>query len=1146
MEVDIGEPDEEVPPPPPPTMTEAGINGDEEFLQKLMDANGKINMREVTTAIWVNRKDARLVQAITRQLINNSNEKTAFNGIEFYLPQLAHMIVHLEVELPDSSLEQFALIVCQQSLHVALQLNWILTAALEDYQPEAADGKKNPNSNVTYFNRCIQLLQNVERIVAVGRPRADRMETRYMQRADTESHFEMELNNKKDLANRVINSPSRSGLHSVGGRTEGYLYHKRWVHKSRYTGRSWIQRWFCIEDKVLYCYQRQPPPHAPEQTTPPAAAKADGGEAGSPENRNGRAITRGVSEVSRKRLKRVIVLYHAKIVSDSKSYKDGKYEHYFEIHSPVGNWRLRAQNAADKQRWIEALEKAISSVPNVEHIEVETVDAIMSAPGLVRIGQTEKKVVSVQKSRSFEFFDAEREFVRNLTDICEELRFVQNREARLPLLEKRLHEIQLPSTAYLPLCKSTDIFRTVIAIAKGEAKAFSTKARCLAMVTFESVMQWPPRHFTDGDDSEPLDVANYLHMHFSSSFHFHDLNMSTRALAENSLDVNPESLRAPGDPRLLLEKDRQKSFFQSFIGPLGSVVGERGSDRVERRERSETGDRNLRHRYNVWRVEHPQFGQFPSPFPQGINIKGPSIKGPNFANWRPPSFRAKGGVPGAAGGGTGRPEMGGIVGGSERIETGGRTWRSGSRSHKAERRGSATETVKEHDDETRDLTESERQIELQENLETDPSEHNPEGSAHTHPHTVIEQVHIHVADEGEEPSISRVRLESPTSGVPVDQFVNDNPGSDDDNGTASPIRKSMTVPAAFGRRSLQENTTEFTPSTSIASRFHLGSQERRESRSHSHSEHRDEKGSGLGLAMSSMTGKVTYGETMEEKANRLKAVSNAGNRRGWGLERVIAKSNDDVRQEVFVMQLIYFYEEVFQKEELDLWVQPYRILSLSKTTGLIQVLENSVSLDGLKKKADYAGNLDLHFQASFGPRFSPGHTEAIRRFAQSMAGYAVLSYLIGFKDRHNGNIMITAEGRLIHIDFGFVLGIAPGNKFSMERAAFKFTQECADVMGGRGSDTYEYFREMFAQGLLSARKFENVAATLIEIMMFRSEFPCFSNKTGVLKAFKRRLRDDLTDDQFKAFGRTLVDRSLNHWGTRFYDKFQLWSNGIQP
>ena len=42
-----------------------------------------------------------------------SDQKTVFEGIEFYLPQLAHMIIHLEVDWPTAALEQFVLIVCQ-------------------------------------------------------------------------------------------------------------------------------------------------------------------------------------------------------------------------------------------------------------------------------------------------------------------------------------------------------------------------------------------------------------------------------------------------------------------------------------------------------------------------------------------------------------------------------------------------------------------------------------------------------------------------------------------------------------------------------------------------------------------------------------------------------------------------------------------------------------------------------------------------------------------------------------------------------------------------------------------------------------------------------------------------------------------------
>lgn len=67
--------------------------------------------------------------------------------------------------------------------------------------------------------------------------------------------------------------------------------------------------------------------------------------------------------------------------------------------------------------------------------------------------------------------------------------------------------------------------------------------------------------------------------------------------------------------------------------------------------------------------------------------------------------------------------------------------------------------------------------------------------------------------------------------------------------------------------------------------------------------------------------------------------------------------------------------------------------------------------------------------------------------------------------------MIDRVGHIMHIDFGFMLGIAPGGAFSLERdCPFKLTTELVELMGGDESKGFKTFRRLFLDGVLAARR----------------------------------------------------------------------------
>ena len=214
-----------------------------------------------------------------------------------------------------------------------------------------------------------------------------------------------------------------------------------------------------------------------------------------------------------------------------------------------------------------------------------------------------------------------------------------------------------------------------------------------------------------------------------------------------------------------------------------------------------------------------------------------------------------------------------------------------------------------------------------------------------------------------------------------------------------------------------------------------------------------------------------FGESFAQKGKNVKKQSLFGKLNSHKIFRCIIKTHEDLRQEQFATQLINEFYQIFQLEHTGLWLNTYEIISTGNDSGLVEMVNDSLSLDQLKHKTECISLSDffLHYFGN-GNQNSNSYKQAMKNYIASLAGYSLVCYFLQIKDRHNGNILIDSKGHLIHIDFGFLLSNAPGKGFKFENAPFKLSKDLIDVLGGYNSKYFDEFKKAMSKGFTAVNK----------------------------------------------------------------------------
>jgi phosphatidylinositol 3-kinase len=211
-------------------------------------------------------------------------------------------------------------------------------------------------------------------------------------------------------------------------------------------------------------------------------------------------------------------------------------------------------------------------------------------------------------------------------------------------------------------------------------------------------------------------------------------------------------------------------------------------------------------------------------------------------------------------------------------------------------------------------------------------------------------------------------------------------------------------------------------------------------------------------------------------------------------------------------------DKLLRKENLDLKLTPYRVLSTSTTHGFVQFIPSMTVAEVLATE----GTLQNFFKKHH-PADSDEYSEVMDTYVKSCAGYCVITYLLGVGDRHLDNLLLTPSGKLFHIDFGYILGRDP----KPMPPPMKLSKEMVEAMGGIQSEYYQEFRKLCYTAFLHLRRHANLILNLFSLMVGASVPDIALEPDKTVKKVLDKFKLELNDEAAVKYMQELIDISVS-------------------
>jgi phosphatidylinositol 3-kinase len=238
---------------------------------------------------------------------------------------------------------------------------------------------------------------------------------------------------------------------------------------------------------------------------------------------------------------------------------------------------------------------------------------------------------------------------------------------------------------------------------------------------------------------------------------------------------------------------------------------------------------------------------------------------------------------------------------------------------------------------------------------------------------------------------------------------------------------------------------------------------------------------------------------------------------------------EDVRTDRLAMDIAYWIESLTK----DIHIHRYQVFPFDSMSGCVIMIPNASTLYDIRRKSTLLNHV---------LSCNPNMTVAKMRdnIVSSCVGACLLAFTMGLGDRHLENILVTQEGFLAHVDFGYVLGEDPKHIATPMR----ITEDMVEAIGGRSSSSFALFIERTQGAYEDMRLYASFWYHLLA-----AEFHIFGETSRHWKRIRDHILDRFVpgelDEEASLHIQTVVQQATNDSITqRMADFAHLASNQI--